>query len=71
MSISYRNLIQEVLADTAGTNDLEGLAGVWPPGACPESSFVHVTGVGRTPDGKLVILTGKKPPVPPAPPVTP
>lgn len=38
-------------------------AGVWPPGACPEASFVPVTGLERTGQKELtyVISTGKKP----------
>ena len=38
-------------------------AGVWPPNACPESSFVHVAGLDKTPAGEPVISTGKQPAV--------
>lgn len=68
--LTNRQLIQEFLTRTAGESAtlLDHQAGVWPPGACPESSFVPITGLDTTADGKLVIVTGKKPPQPPPPP---
>ncbi len=42
-------------------SELDKPAGVWPPDACPEASFVPITGIDKTQDGRLVMTTGKKP----------
>jgi len=55
--MTFKELAQEILA--LPTLDLDKPAGVWPPGDCPASSFVPITGIDRMRTGPPVLSTGK------------